>query len=432
MIKSIFNSRKNKFSEKGQALIVIVFSFIGLLGMAALAIDGGNAYLERRKTQSAADAAALSGAIARIKGNDWREYALASAKSNGYDNNGITNTVELNTPPTSGPYVDNPEYVQVIITSHINTFFGVVIGIPQIVVSTQAISQTKPAEFGQMFNGDALVSLAPESKCDVPNKRAFWLHDEASLTMVGGGIFVNSDNPDCAFIEQGSAGIRFLDDSSLRIVGGADIQKPQLILPSPPQTGAIPIGYPPPFQMPKFDCGSKVSEVIEGTIGADGLPATTGLTMTPGVWDGDVFPPEGVNFLQEGIYCISGDVLVENDLSGSNVVFLLEHGNAQFKGSAKIQLSAPKNGNLQGLLIYMPENNIGRISLNSGIDSDFKGTILAPAGEIHLNGTQSKYGYHSQIIGKYIEVGGIDDIKITYKDDQNYDAFKMPEVLLSD
>lgn len=429
MIKKIFTSRKTKISEKGQAIVLIVLSFIGLVGMAALVVDGGNAYLERRKTQSAADAAALSGAIARIKGGDWREYALASAKSNGYDNNGTTNTVELNTPPTSGPYINNPEYVQVIITSHVATFFGPVIGIPEVIVSTQAISQTKPAEYGQMFDGYALVSLAPESKCDVPNKRAFWLHDEATLTIQGGGIFVNSDNPDCAFTEQGSAGIRILDDSPFTIVGGANIQKPELISPFPPQTGGVPIGYPPPFQMPKVGCGNKVAEVTGGIVGPDGV--LTNLTLTPGNWDED-FPPEGVTMLEAGVYCISGNINVEGTLIGSNVVFLVKNGDARFSGGADVQLSAPKTGPYQGLLLYMPGNNLGRIVLNGNFESSFQGTILAPSGEIHLNGIESNAGYHSQIIGKYIDVGGIDNIKITYKDEQNYDAFKMPEVLLSD
>ncbi len=38
--------------------------------------------------------------------------------------------------------------------------------------------------------------------------------------------------------------------------------------------------------------------------------------------------------------------------------------------------------------------------------------------------------YHSQIIGYYVEVDGNDNIYIKYKDEQNYDALKMPEVLL--
>ena len=44
----------------------------------------------------------------------------------------------------------------------------------------------------------------------------------------------------------------------------------------------------------------------------------------------------------------------------------------------------------------------------------------------------SNYGYHSQIIGYYIEVDGQDDIPIFYYNEENYDVFKMPEVFLSE
>lgn len=49
-------------SEQGQILILIVLSIVGLLGFAALAIDGGMIYSERRVAQNAADAAAYAGA----------------------------------------------------------------------------------------------------------------------------------------------------------------------------------------------------------------------------------------------------------------------------------------------------------------------------------------------------------------------------------
>ena len=160
------------FSERGQALILIVFAIIGLFGVSALAIDGGRAYLERRNLQAAADAAALSGALKRIEGGNWRAAALASADSNGYDNDGISNTLELNTPPIDGPYSDNPEYIQVIITSHLDTFFGPIIGVPSLRVSTQAVSQTQPAMYGEMFEGYALVSLAPSSRCEKRDRKS--------------------------------------------------------------------------------------------------------------------------------------------------------------------------------------------------------------------------------------------------------------------
>jgi len=48
-------------NQQGQALIILVFAMLALLAFAALAIDGGNIYAVKRRTQNAADAAALAG-----------------------------------------------------------------------------------------------------------------------------------------------------------------------------------------------------------------------------------------------------------------------------------------------------------------------------------------------------------------------------------
>jgi hypothetical protein len=421
MKKFIYKLANYKKYERGQAMIMIVFSLIGLLGMSALAIDGGNAYVDRSRAQSAASAAALTAAVTRIEGGNWRSAALATATSNGYDNDGITNTVELNTPPTSDPYTGNPEYIEVIITSYVDTYFGPVIGVPQVVNRVKAISQSKPAVLGQMFDGYALVSLAPHSECD--RKISFWIHAEATISLQGGGLFINSDNPNCAFIQFGSGSVRILDDSPFTVVGGAQIQKTKLITPFPIQTGAPPIAYPPAFQMPKFGCGVEEAKVDE----------INGTTMTAGNWgDGD-FPPDGVNFLESGVYCIDGDFIVEGgeQLSGSNVVLRLNHGAIKIDGHAEINISAPRGGQLKGLLIYMPIKNRSVLVINGNEKSSLTGTILAPGADIRINGFSSQDGIHSQIIGYYIEVDGQSNVIIKYKDDQNYDAFKMPEVILT-
>jgi len=411
----------HKKGERGQAIIVIVLSIIGIVGISSLAIDGGNALIDRRKTETAASAAALAGAVTRVKGGDWRAAALAAARMNGYDNNGVTNTVELNTPPLNGPYVGNSEYIEVIVTSHLQTYFGPVIGIPQITSVANVVSRTKPAKYGQMFDGYALVSLAPHSTCDT--KRSFWIHTEATINLTGGGIFVNSDNPDCAFMQLGSGSIRVQDTSPITVVGGADIQKTELISPVAVQTGAVPISYPPAFQMPKVGCGSNIATV----------DLVTG-SMTPGNWEepGD-FPPEGVNNLDGGVYCISGDVVIGGGtrLTGNGVLLIVEQGEVRISSDAEVQLTAPTNGNGADLLIYMPLDNHSRIAINGNANSSFRGTILAPSADIRLNGPDSKYGLHSQIIGYYIEVDGQNKIVIKYKDEDNYDAFNMPEVILS-
>jgi len=415
---------EHRNGERGQAIIIIVFAIIGLIGMTSLAIDGGNALIDRRRTETAASAAALTAALTRINGGDWRSAALATANANGYNNDGVSNIIEMNTPPLSGPYAGNSEYIEVIITSNLDTYFGPVIGVPRVTNVARAVSRTKPSEYGEMFDGYALVSLAPRSGCTEDKKKAFWIHSEATIMLSGGGIFVNSGNADCAFMQFGSGSIRIQDESPITVVGGADVQKTKLITPAPVQTGAVPISYPPAIEMPKVGCGSKIATVNE----------LTGKSISAGNWEGDEdFPPEGVTYLEAGIYCIKGDVIIGGGkkLEGKNVLLILEDGEFLVSGNADVTLTAPRHGAANGLLIYMPIDNRGRIALNGNADSRFRGTIFAPGGDIRLNGMDSDYGYHSQIIGYYIEVDGQDKIVINYSDEENYDAFKMPEVLLS-
>jgi hypothetical protein len=81
--------------------------------------------------------------------------------------------------------------------------------------------------------------------------------------------------------------------------------------------------------------------------------------------------------------------------------------------------------------MYAPIKNRSVIVLNGNENSSYKGTIFAPGADVRINGLASDFGYHSQIIGYYIEVDGNGNIIINYNDEQNYDAYKMPEVILS-
>lgn len=410
-----------KTNERGQAMILIIFSIIGLIGASALAIDGTNAFIDSRRADTAASAAALTAALTRIEGGNWRAAALATAAANGYDNNGVTNIVELNTPPLSGPYAGNSEYIEVILTSHLRTYFGSVVGIPTITSVAHVVSQSKPSEMGEMFPGYALVSLAPKSECE--RRRGFWIHSEATINLVGGGLFVNSNNRSCAFMSFGSGSVRVRDASRISVVGGADIQKMDLITPYPVETGIAPIPYPPPYKMPREGCGSKIAKVDE----------LTG-TMTAGNWDEGVFPPEDVHYLDSGVYCLQHDFIVTEGyaLEGNGVTIIMEDGDIKISGYAEINLSAPKNGPFAGLLIYMPIGNHGLINLNGSDTSKYMGTILAPGADLRINGLDStrSAAYHSQIIAYYIEVDGNDNVEINYKDEQNWDTLSMPEVVL--
>src|SRR5689334_8472384 len=110
--------------ERGQALILIALAIVGLVGIAGLVIDGGRGFMDRRRAQNAADSAALASAYARIKGEDMVGAALSSAAENGYNNDGTTNVVVLYTPPKDGPHAGQIEYIQIIITSNLDTYFS--------------------------------------------------------------------------------------------------------------------------------------------------------------------------------------------------------------------------------------------------------------------------------------------------------------------
>ena len=52
---------ESQHTQRGQALVILVFALIALLAILGLAVDGGTFLLEERRMQNAADAAALAG-----------------------------------------------------------------------------------------------------------------------------------------------------------------------------------------------------------------------------------------------------------------------------------------------------------------------------------------------------------------------------------
>jgi hypothetical protein len=324
--------------------------------------------------------------------------------------------VALYSPPKDGPHAGDIEYVQIIITSHVNTYFARVIGRAQVTNTVEATSRTKSAEIKPLLNGAAVASLAPDSNCF--NRRSFWVHGEATLDVSGGGIFVNSKNPTCALIEQGSGSIVVPDEYSINVVGGASIQKTRLIKGNL-VVGSSPVNYPPPFFMPKVGCADEAEVSLDGT------------SMTAGSWNAE-FPPEGVVRLESGVYCLDHGMYVTGALEGHNVLFKVSKGDVRFSSSSNANLDARNTGPNAGLLIYLPMDNPSRVVLNGGPASDITGTILAPASPILIKGMDAERGFHSQIIGYTIEADGTSNVVINYNPEQNFQSLSMPEVQLAE
>jgi hypothetical protein len=145
-------------ARRGIVVPFVALALLGLLGITALAIDGGMLIVDRRDVQTAADAAALAGAIDLYNnwdtngGTDPNKNAQTSATKTATDNgftDGTNNvTVVVNIPPKSGPYANTDGFVEVIITMQQQRFFSSVFGSGNITVKGRAVARGAKASSG--------------------------------------------------------------------------------------------------------------------------------------------------------------------------------------------------------------------------------------------------------------------------------------------
>ena len=102
--------KKTGNTERGQALLLVVFSMALLLGFVGFAVDVGMLFRTRQVLQTAADSAAIAGA-AEINYSDYNAAAQAAATQNGITNGVNGATVTVNYPPLSGPNKGKAGYV---------------------------------------------------------------------------------------------------------------------------------------------------------------------------------------------------------------------------------------------------------------------------------------------------------------------------------
>ncbi len=440
-------------TQRGQALILIVFAIVGMIGLTALAIDGGNAYSDRRHAQNAADTAALAAALSKVNGGNqatWTQAGLAIASANGYTT-GTNATVAVNscTPAPNPPCVlgvhDDPtQFVQVVITSTIHTFFAPVIGIRQITNTVQAIAKAVPEVKVPWYNGNALVSLMPGCK-QGGGPFPFELGGNQTTLVQGTGVFVNS-NCSSAFYQNGNSSL--LTSPGVCVVGGA--------------AGAV-TGVNPP---PQYGCGQQIDPAMytqvplgptscdgEGN-GGNGYIVNLGggnYYAYPGNYTATFPPISGGNLkIGQGIYClhngfsVTGNLNMTTDVNNSGAyestegaLFYVEGGDVNIGGNGTVYLhaittsSSPLGPDLVGYLFYVPATNGSSVSLTGGSNTTYVGTILAPGSLVTLSGgsgTGNSLNLQTQIIGEQLKLTGSGSLNITYNQSQNATTYQAPQI----
>jgi hypothetical protein len=148
--------------RRGQALVLLGLAFAGFLALVALAIDGGNAFVQRRRAQNAADAAALSGArrLWEIRRQGGSEADLLAALREAIDAHGAFNVdgapnvfeayyVDENgnllAPLPSGAIPADARGVQVTVINRFDAFFAGVFGFDPLEVRALAVALYRPS-----------------------------------------------------------------------------------------------------------------------------------------------------------------------------------------------------------------------------------------------------------------------------------------------
>lgn len=408
--------KKQKLSERGQALIIIALAAIVLFGFTALAIDGSAKFADRRHAQNAADTAVLAGGLARIKGDSqWKLAALDRAASNGYGNNLTTNTVTVQACDENGsncgPYTGKSDYIKVVIVSHVNTYFARILGINQThnVVESLAMSKNTYSG-GPLYAGSSVWSTKSSGSCNGTPNKSLSTYGSGQLQLYGGGMGSAMPDGSCIDFSGGNTQIHKEDPNCGDLVTAApSIPNANLqSLYDPDKCSDI--VYNASFDQPPADLGITCS-------GTAAPISKNSNIMSPGNYNGKSdFPPAGIDTLQAGRYCINGDFTLNNNqkLTGTGVTIVMMNGLIKWNGSSEAKLTAPTSGDYKGLLIYYPPSNHSDLTLDGSGNVTMTGTVLAQNSSCFYAGSGQVQKQTIQFICYTWQGGGNSDIQIEY------------------
>ena len=463
---------KHTSSEHGQALIIFALAAIGIFGIVGLAIDGSAKFSDRRHAQNAADASALAAAQAALSAltngvsNDspttssWATCpppsgvlpspvcetmqlaGLNRADENGYDNDLVYNTVEVYSPPISGYYQNNKDYVQVIVTSKVNTTFARVVGWNQTQNTVEAVALAKQG--GALADGAMIISYDPHPTCGSgvgSGGGSVDVSGSSQVNLNGGGIFLNSQEhcgyagncPDLTIIGGGINSAATLDNIDQDGCATAALENIDQ------EPFAIPDDIYWPDEPP--ECNIPASADYLGVDSSDGKGEWL---IHPGFYQ--IFPQSTLVankqhiYMESGVYCI--DPPMDHDLSWSPVDFVSLNGSTDpsenkyhaynpdgvtlyiksgggftINANNPTYLDASTSGDLQGYLIVLEgtHTSIESCSITGGADIDINGLIFAPYCDITVNGgSGTNAEINAQLIGWDIKVNGNNTINFNY------------------
>jgi hypothetical protein len=393
--------------RRGALLATTALALPVIAGFAGLGIEVGMWYSDKRDLQTAADAAALSGAFERVRGNPTglRSAARYEAQRNGFEVGG-PNTIAVNNPPLAGSRAGETTAVEVVLTRpHRLLFASVLLSADMTIAarSTAAVDTT----------GEACV-LALDRTANAA------LNNQGSATIKMDGCVMASNSIASNAIEIG--GNATLSAYSLWSVGGVDISgSPGVALTRPPTTQAWELEDP----LATFDMGAvpacSPNPPYETSYGAGAA------TIQPGVYCGglsfnsnaNITMKPGRYYVADGNFFVAASAVVRCDCPNpeDGVTIILTRktgsiGTVDIRGGADVQLRAPADPTnpFRGVLFYQdrraPATTTGTNKFNGGATMKLEGSIYIPQQGVEFQGNNSQSKTCTQIIARTVSFTG--------------------------
>jgi hypothetical protein len=393
-VKASLKQRSRAFlrENRGAVLIYTALAAPVFIGMVGLSVDVAGWQAQKRQLQSIADAAAIGGALERIRSGTQasvRPAAEIDAETNGYID--TLDQLEVFNPPQSGSRLNMGDSVEVIIRRPTPTLFS------HLFMPNTAFVSARAVAVGDI-NDTCIWALNQTAQSAVKVSGA-------AVVDLACGIFDNSNNPD-ALTQSGSG---CLSASNIKTVGnfGADCISVE------PITGANPITDPlehlqTPSPLPSCTVTSNIT-----------VNSGESVTLDPCIYTGKInVISDGTVHFNPGLYVMDGAGIslgAQSTVTGDGIHIYMtaDNGSADtfdISAGANVTLTAgiTDDWGMAGILIYHDRNSPTNVthSLTGGATMDLEGIIYFPVQDVKYTGGSAFDISATMIIADEVEISG--------------------------
>ena len=416
--------------ERGFITVAYAAMLVAIMGFTGLAVDVGYLQYEKRRIQTAADAAAMGALREMERGNtDTVAAGQNDAALNGFSNGVNNTTVSIGT-PSSGTFSGNTTAVQATVTRTVPTFFMQVFGQRSVPITAIAVAKTT-STFSSI--GGCIFVLNPTATS------AFWVH--GTLTMETACSVVVNSNASNAFQASGNAKVLLDNSAKIGIVGTWNYSGGPTITDTKTNAASVPVSIQPftdPLAnvAPPNPSGVTVQPLGGQNISTHNQPAS----LNPGVYCGglNIKSTNGTLTLNSGTYILAGggleiDAQANVQSAAGGVMFYNTSensaawgcGGGQSMGSIKINggstlnlaaltstdMTFPGASSAVGLLFFDDRNQPAQSHTINGVSGNsFDGAMYFKNSSLYFTGTSSTGGY-LVIVSDTLEIGGTAGLK---------------------